>query len=98
MNTRPTRAPAPPLAETKTFHHDIRFQENQAANLPAEHKTGAVEQPPAPPIPATGFANLAGAIADVMAEIKPVEKGGWNKFQSYAYARIQDLMGELTPL
>jgi len=41
------------------------------------------------PLPVTPFGNLAGAIAAVMAEIKPVEKGGWNKFQSYSYAAFR---------
>ena len=121
MNTRPTRAPAPPAAETG-YHHDIKFQEAShpmqytgANQLPAErqqqsalppagpHQPDLLQPlepaaPASPALPQTGFSQLVGAIAAVMAEIEPVEKGGWNKFQSYAYARIQDLMGALTPL
>lgn len=49
-------------------------------------------------LPKTDFGEVIAAIAGVMAEIKPVEKLGWNKFQNYAHARIGDLNAELTPL
>lgn len=75
------------------------------------HATPAVRQPrqehgnevapqgeAQPPLPKTDCTQLLGAIAAVMAEIQPVEKGGWNKFQSYAFARMQDLLVTVTPL
>lgn len=49
-------------------------------------------------LPKTDFGEVIAAIAGVMAEIRPVEKLGWNKFQNYAHARIGDLNAELTPL
>lgn len=107
MNVRPSRVPSPtPQHVVTQVADDASFDEvERPNNLPAR----GVERPapvpmadrqePAPTaLPITTFANLAGAISDVMAEIPAVEKGGWNKFQNYSYARIQDLMGVLTPL
>lgn len=106
MNQRPTRAPSPPA-------EDIHFDEVEPARVASEpvnhappavrmqqalppHQTaGPVEQPV---LPNTGFAKLAAAIAGVMAEIKPVEKSGWNDFHKYKYAKMGDLSIELTPL
>jgi hypothetical protein len=110
MNQRPThRAPAPP--ET---HADATFDEvergatiaatAQPNNLPAQRAqngSAAPETIPEPEpvtLPVTGFANLAAGIAGVMAELKPVEKAGWNDFHKYKYARMQDLSTALTPL
>ena len=42
--------------------------------------------------------NIAGAIAKVMASIGTIEKGGFNKFHGYHYARMEDLLVALTPL
>jgi hypothetical protein len=111
MNTRPTRAPAPPPAETieadpRDRDHEITVEPIRAADLPAvrQHQASAAPAPAQRPerervqLPTTGFAALADAIAGVMAEIKPVAKEGWNDFHKYNYARMQDLMGELTPL
>jgi len=50
------------------------------------------------PLPVTEFDKLADAIAAVMREIEPVEKGGKNTFQNYKFARMQDVLQELTPL
>jgi hypothetical protein len=44
------------------------------------------------------FGEVVGAIAAVMAEIQPVEKGGKNTFHDYKYARMQDILQALTPL
>lgn len=63
---------------------------------PHQQQTAApVEQPT---LPITTFGKLAAAIAAVMAEIKPVEKAGFNKFHEYKYAKMGDLSIELTPL
>lgn len=107
MSVRPSRVPSPtPQHVVTQVAEEASFDEvERPNNLPAR----AVERPAAAPIadrqestqaalPVTTVGSLAGAIAAVMAEITPVEKGGWNKFQSYSYARIQDLMGTLTPL
>jgi len=108
MNSRPTRAPAPPAettqADPRDRDHEITVESIRTNDLPAVHQQQA--SAPAQPraerervsLPTTGFAALADAIAGVMAEIKPVAKEGWNDFHKYNYARMQDLMGELTPL
>jgi len=45
-----------------------------------------------------GFANIAKAIASVMADIGVVAEGGENKFQNYKYMSYKDLYRKLTPL
>jgi hypothetical protein len=53
----------------------------------------------APPIlPFQGVGNLAKAIASVMASVGTIEKGGYNSFHRYKYARMEDLLVALTPL
>ena len=42
--------------------------------------------------------NLAGAIANVMANVGTIEKRGINKFHGYPYARMEDVLHALTPL
>lgn len=42
--------------------------------------------------------NLARAISGVMAEVGTIEKGGYNAFHRYHYARMEDLLVALTPL
>jgi hypothetical protein len=108
MNVRPSRVPSPSHETTHAEPHaDASFTEVERGgqrydNIPArtEQHRGVSErvEPPQPALPQTGFAKLAGAIAAVMAEIKPVEKEGWNDFQKYRYAKMQDLSRELTPL
>lgn len=46
----------------------------------------------------TPLGKITAAIASIMAEIKPVEKEGWNDFHKYNYAKMQDISRELTPL
>lgn len=114
MNVRPTRAPAPPedanfeevdrmadatremiqqrTPEARINHSPPAVRAQQSNSMPSE---GPVQQPD---LPQTGFAKLAAAIANVMAEIKPVEKSGWNDFHKYNYAKMGDLSIELTPL
>lgn len=94
--------------EDAAFAEDVARANLRAENLPANrlpetemHSSPIMsvrDEVAAPREPITNISNLVGAIAAVMAEIQPVEKGGWNKFHSYAYARIQDLLGTLTPL
>lgn len=113
MNQRPTRAPAPDQyqyqpgirgnAALADRDADFTVEPVRTNNLPAaREEQGGNEVAPAgeaqPPLPKTGCNELIAAIAGVMMEIKPVEKGGWNKFQSYAFARIQDLLVTITPL
>ena len=102
---RPTRVPSPPddahfteveehqtVAAERVNHPAPAVRAQQTTGLPSE---GPVQQPS---LPITPFAKLAGAIAAVMAEIKPVEKSGWNDFYKYNYAKMGDLSIELTPL
>ena len=42
--------------------------------------------------------NIAGAIANVMANIGTIEKGGYNAFHKYHYARMEELLHAVTPL
>lgn len=51
-------------------------------------------------LPMTGFAKLAKAIADITQEVaeNPIKKEGRNAFHNYSYARMQDILGGLTPL
>ena len=86
---------------------DVQYADqtvDQPSNLPAEREqdhslsAGEASSPAHAAMPTTGFAKLASAIALVMAEIKPVEKEGWNDFHKYQYAKMQDLSRELTPL
>lgn len=51
---------------------------------PAEHGTGML-------------ANLAGALANVMAEIEPITKQGFNEHFRYRFTRMEDLLAEVTP-
>jgi hypothetical protein len=46
----------------------------------------------------TGFANIAKAIAGVMQDLTPVHKEGTHEHFKFKYAKMQDLMQELTPL
>jgi hypothetical protein len=78
-----------------------------ATNLPARHENAPssavhnlVQPPPPVTMPVTGFAKLAEAIAAVTHEIgqDPIKKEGRNKFHNYSYARMQDILGGLTPL
>lgn len=104
MNVRPTRAaPPPPTAakepEEATFtevvqHAPPAVREQQQAEMPAPMHAPRAKTD----LPSTGFGKLASAIAAVMAELKPVEKAGWNDFHKYKYAKMGDLSIELTPL
>lgn len=109
---RPSRAPAPPPEDAQYEEVDrmadatramIEQRTNHAPPAVRQQTTEPVhevvpEAEPQPPLPKTECNQLIGAIAAVMAEIQPVSKGGWNKFQSYAFARIQDLLTAITPL
>ena len=76
----------------------IDMDEAPAPRLPA------VSSPPKPPVrskadlPVTGFSKIAGAIAAVMKELTPVKKEGKHEHFNFKYAKMQDLMQELTPL
>lgn len=91
------RVPSPDLAEAP-------------ANVPAVHSAGQVpatapdnRRPTDPTIvlphkDLIGNGTIAGALAAVMADIEGVHKGGTNTFHGYKYARMQDVLSELTPL
>lgn len=49
-------------------------------------------------LPVTGFSKIAGAIAAVMKELAPVVKEGTHEHFKFKYAKMQDLLQELTPL
>jgi len=51
-----------------------------------------------PLMPFQGVGKLAGGSAGVMSEIGTINKGGYNKFHGYHYARMEDLLHVLTPL
>jgi hypothetical protein len=50
------------------------------------------------PLPSTGIAQITKAIAAVMQEIDMVAKRGHNTFHHYRYARMEDILRQLTPL
>lgn len=70
----------------------------------------AESAPPAAPVvrepvaqgllPVTAISNLAAALAKITAAIgdNPVVKAGTNSFHGYKYARMQDILGTLTPM
>jgi hypothetical protein len=109
VNVRPSRVPNAPSHTTYAEPHtDATFDEvERPNNVPATRPppqrapqavTERDPEPEAARLPDTGLEKLAAAIAAVMAEIKPVEKEGWNDFHRYRYAKMQDLSRELTPL
>lgn len=110
MNQRPSRVPSPPAETIYAEHEDATFNEVERPNsVPAiKDRLPETEMPVADIMsvrdehvthePIKNVGNLVAGIAGVMAEIKPVEKGGWNRFHNYSFARIQDLLAELTPL
>lgn len=72
-----------------------------ADNLPATRQGDNRfyrEASSSPTLPTTGVANIATAIAMVMAEIGVVGEGGENKFQNYKYMSYKDMFRKLTPL
>jgi hypothetical protein len=101
---RPTRTAPPPTATkepeeahfTETVQHAPPAVRKEPVNDSAS-MTVANDRPHAD-LPITPFGKLAGAIAAVMSELKPVEKSGWNDFHKYKYAKMGDLSIELTPL
>lgn len=106
MNVRPTRVAPPPPTATKDPVEEAHFTEAVQHAPPAVRKEpvndsasmAVANDRPHAELPSTGFGKLAGAIANVMAELKPVEKSGWNDFHKYKYAKMGDLSIELTPL
>jgi ERF superfamily len=56
--------------------------------------TEVVSFPTSAPAPAT----LVGAIAAVMGEVHTVAKHGVNEFHRYRYAKMEDILKEITPL
>jgi ERF superfamily protein len=101
MNTTTeTRVPSPEMEVA---------QEAPAANLPEAIAGLKIAEPlrdrtTGEPIRAHGhtatkeFGEVVGAIAAVMMDLHPVEKGGKNTFHNYKYARMQDILQMLTPL
>jgi hypothetical protein len=59
----------------------------------------AATPPPAPAVVVpTAVGQLTKAIADVMKEVDVVAKAGSNKFHGYKYAKMEDILKEITPL
>jgi hypothetical protein len=58
------------------------------------------ERPHPTPAPFTHgpVGKIAGAIAGVMSEVGTINKGGYNSFHRYHYARMEDLLQAITPL
>jgi hypothetical protein len=50
------------------------------------------------PLPSTGIAQITKAIAAVMQEIDTVAKRGHNSFHHYRFAKMEDILQQLTPL
>lgn len=76
---------------------DIAPNDNLPATRVADNRFYR-EASTAPALPVTGIANIASAIALVMAEIGVVGEGGENKFQNYKYMSYKDMFRKLTPL
>lgn len=99
MNTTTeTRVPSP---ETESIADQV--EANLSPEVRAAHNEIARRQEQFPGVPVSflgdhPFGEVVGAIAAVMAEIQPVEKGGKNTFHDYKYARMQDILQVLTPL
>ena len=80
--------PAPKLPATRVQAHDPA---GQMQDLPS------VMPAMAPVVfPQTGIASIAKAISEVIKAIEPVAKRGWNDFHKFKYARIEDVMMELS--
>jgi len=80
-------APAPQLpAEVQASHERMRQKQEQHPGVPLAF---LADKP---------FGEVVGAIAAVMVDLHPVEKGGTNSFHNYKYARMQDILQMLTPL
>lgn len=100
--TRPTRLreeddrTTAEIAEARFHEHD----RHQPPAVRAPEPEATASQLPSHTVPFAGgsFGKVVEAIANVMAEIRPVEKLGFNKFHNYAHMRIGDLNAELTPL
>lgn len=67
-------------------------------NLPAVATPIPAPQRTDDRLPMTGIAQITKAIAAVMKEIDTVAKQGSNKFHGYKYARMEDILKEVTPL
>jgi hypothetical protein len=81
----------PTLEEMQKAHERTARTAHEAASAKAE-----VER--ITNLPETGFGQITGAIANVMAEIAPVLKEGKNSHFGYSYDRIEDLLQAVTPL
>lgn len=64
------------------------------------HDSSAPTSPPAvvPDLRTIGIGQLTKAIARVMQEVETVTKRGQNTFHRYRFARMEDVLGRLTPL
>lgn len=96
--TRPTRLASP--SEEFAQAHPAPSHQPPAVREPTADIEPTVKREPSRTVPfaSGGFGKVIEGIAGVMAEIRPVEKLGYNKFHGYHHARIGDLNAELTPL
>jgi hypothetical protein len=74
-----------------------RIDTPSGSTLPSPTDTPAIPSLPAI-LPATGVAQITKAIAAVMKEIHTVAKRGQNTFHRYRYAKMEDILRQLTPL
>lgn len=73
--------------------------QRKSGPLPTYEEARGIMKPEAPLARPFGpVGNIAGAVANVMANIGTIEKGGFNAFHKYHYARMEDLLVVLTPL
>lgn len=88
MNTKTaTRVPSPDIAQ------EAEPQLPAVADLPRQNGP-----PPTVVMPQTSIAKIAAAISAVMSEIGIIDKDGFNKFHTYHYAKMEDILQKLTPL
>ena len=98
----PKRLPLVPTPTKSISQRAIEMRQQTAPLGTLETNTSRVPTPLPPDAPLYrvpgSVGKIAGAIAGVMAEVGTIEKGGYNKFHNYHYARMEDLLKAVTPL
>lgn len=98
MNTRPSAMRVPSPSATIVERPAPVEMQAMSNNLPAVTGAAPIAAPSAVLTPSPTVANIAQAISAVMSEIGVVTKDGQNKFQNYKYAKMEDILQQLTPL
>jgi hypothetical protein len=87
------------MREGNTSHDAAEKQQVERALPYRDHPPlERLREPARSQLPITPVGKIAAAIASVMSEIGTIQKGGYNKFHNYHYARMEDLLHVLTPL